>query len=43
MSARLACAMALTGEAMAQALNDAYAAPPALVKRAAELSGGAGR
>jgi tripartite-type tricarboxylate transporter receptor subunit TctC len=33
----------LTGEAMAQALKEAYAAPPALVKRAAELSGSAGR
>jgi len=32
----------LNGEAMAQALQDAYAAPPALVKRAAELSGSAG-
>jgi len=33
----------MTGEAMAQALDDAYAAPPTLVKRAAELSGGVGR
>jgi hypothetical protein len=33
----------MTGEAMEQALKEAYAAPRPLVQRAAELSGGAGR
>ena len=33
----------VTGEAMAQALKDAYATPVALIRRAAEFNGGLAR